>query len=82
MTVGPNPGTERSMAKVGWTLQRAFYDRNSHATKESSPSLCREAAQFNERPAVDAGTALGLQSDITWPGTTVKGSVNEIVLFC
>ena len=35
------------MAKVGWTVQSAFHDRNSHATRESSPSLCREAAQSN-----------------------------------
>ena len=47
MTVWPNPGTDASMAKVGWTVQSAFYDRNSHATRESSLSLCREAAQSN-----------------------------------
>jgi hypothetical protein len=47
MTVGPNPGTEPSMAKVGWTVQGAFYGRNGHATRESSPSLCRAAAQSN-----------------------------------
>ena len=47
MTVRPNPGTEPSMAKVGWTVQSAFYGRNSHATRESSPTPCREAAQSN-----------------------------------
>ena len=36
------------MAKVGWTVQSAFYDRNSHAVRESVPSLCREAAQSNQ----------------------------------
>ena len=49
MTVRPNPGTEPSMAKVGSTVQSAFYGRNSHATRESSPTPCREAAQSNQR---------------------------------
>ena len=35
------------MAKVGWIVQSAFYGRNSHATRETNPSLCREAAQSN-----------------------------------
>jgi hypothetical protein len=54
MTVRPNPVTEPSMARVGWTVQRAFYDRESHATRESKPSRCREAAQSNFAAAVDA----------------------------
>src|ERR1019366_3203563 len=37
MAVRHNPGTEPSMAKVGWTVQSAFYGRNSHANRESSP---------------------------------------------
>jgi hypothetical protein len=48
MTMRPNPGTEPSMAKVGWTVQSAFYGRNSHATRDCSPTPCREAAQSNE----------------------------------
>jgi hypothetical protein len=47
MTVRPNPGTEPSIAKVDWTVQSAFYGQNSHATKESCPTPCREAAQSN-----------------------------------
>ena len=47
MTARPNPVTEPSMAKVSWTVQSAFYGRNSHATSESSPTPCREAAQSN-----------------------------------
>ena len=47
MTVRPNPETEPSMPKVGWPVQSAFYSRNSHATRESSPGPCREAAQSN-----------------------------------
>jgi len=47
MTMRPNPGTGPSMAKVGWTVQSAFHDRNSHATRKSSPTPCREAAQSN-----------------------------------
>jgi len=47
ITVRPDPGTEPSMAKVGWTVQSAFYGRNSHATRDSSPTPCREAAQSN-----------------------------------
>ena len=47
MTVRPNLGTEPSMTEVGWTVQSAFQDRNSHATRESSPGPCREAAQSN-----------------------------------
>src|ERR1039457_4916851 len=47
MTVRPNPETEPSMPKVGWPVQSAFYGRNSHATRESSPGPCREAAQSN-----------------------------------
>jgi len=47
MTVRPNPRTEPSIAKVDWTVQSAFYGRNSHPTKESSPTPCREAAQSN-----------------------------------
>jgi hypothetical protein len=47
MTVGPNARTEPSMARVGWTVQSAFYGRESHATRESRPSLCRAAAQSN-----------------------------------
>ena len=53
MTVGPNPGTEASMAKVGWIVQSAFYDRNSRATRESWPSHCREAAQSNRKRNVE-----------------------------
>jgi hypothetical protein len=37
------------MAKVSWTVQSAFDGRNSHTTKESSPTPCREAAQSNPR---------------------------------
>jgi len=37
------------MAKVGWTVQSAFYGRNSHSNRESSPIPCREAAQSNKR---------------------------------
>jgi hypothetical protein len=48
MTMRPNPGTGPSMAKVGWTVQSAFHDRNSHATRKSSPTPCREAASFNK----------------------------------
>jgi hypothetical protein len=48
MTVRPNPETEPSMPKVGWPVQSAFYGRNSHPTKESSPTPCREAAQSNQ----------------------------------
>ena len=48
MTVRPDPGTEPSMAKLGWIVQSAFYGRNSHATTESSPTPCREAAQSNK----------------------------------
>ena len=47
MTVGPNPATEASMAKVGWTVQGAFFGRNSHSIRESGPTPCREAAQSN-----------------------------------
>ena len=47
MTLRPNPETEPSMPKVGWPVQSAFYGRNSHPTKESSPTPCREAAQSN-----------------------------------
>ena len=47
MTVRPNPGTEPSMAKVGWTVQSAFYGRNSHANRESSPTPCRAAVHSN-----------------------------------
>src|ERR1039457_6663468 len=47
LTMRPNPGTEPSMAKVGWTVQSAFYGRNSHATRESISTPCREAAQSN-----------------------------------
>ena len=36
MTVRPNPRTEPSMARVGWTVHCAFCDRNSDATGESS----------------------------------------------
>ncbi len=36
------------MAQLGWTVQSAFYCRNSHATRENSPTLCREAAQSNQ----------------------------------
>jgi hypothetical protein len=53
MTVRPNPGTEPSMAKVGWTVQSAFYGRNSHSNRESSPIPCREAAQSNRKRNVD-----------------------------
>ena len=49
MTVGPNPATEASMAKVGWTVQGAFFGRNSHSIRESGPTPCREAAQSNEQ---------------------------------
>ena len=56
MTMRPNPGTEPSMAKVGWTVQSAFYGRNSHATRESSPTPCREAAQSNEAMHRMSGT--------------------------
>jgi hypothetical protein len=70
MTVRRNPGTEPSMAKVGWTVQTAFYDRNSHATRESSPSLCREAAQSDERSGVDTGWASLFAFWRPWPGAT------------
>ena len=49
MTIWPIPETEPSMAKVGWTIQSAFCDQNSHTTRESSPTPCREAAQSNEQ---------------------------------
>jgi hypothetical protein len=49
MTVRPNPGTEPSMAKVGWTVQSAFDGRNSYVIKENNPTPCREAAQSNEQ---------------------------------
>ena len=35
------------MAKAGWTVQSAFCGQKRHATKESSPTPCREAAQSN-----------------------------------
>ena len=47
MTMRPNPGTEPSMVEVGWSVQSAFHGRNSHATRESSPTPCRAAAQSN-----------------------------------
>jgi hypothetical protein len=50
MTMKPNPGTEPSMAKLGRTVQSAFFGRNRHATRESSPTPCREAAQSNKSP--------------------------------
>src|ERR1017187_3508857 len=62
MTVRPNPETEPSMAKVGWTVQSAFYGRNSHATRENNPSLCREAAQSNKVAGVDAGRGVCLRN--------------------
>ena len=54
----PDPGTGPSMAEAGWTVQSAFYGRNSHATRESSPTPCREAAQSNEAHSVDAAVAI------------------------
>ena len=64
MTVRPNPGTEPSMAKVGWTVQSAFYGRNSHANRESSPSPCREAAQSNLPPPANPAT---MPMEYSWP---------------
>jgi hypothetical protein len=49
------------MAKVGSTVQSAFYGRNSHATRESSPTPCREAAQSNEITTLDAAMSLLFQ---------------------
>ena len=68
MTMGPNPGTEPSMAKVGWTVQSAFYDRNSHAVRESVPSLCREAAQSNMLAPPNAATTSLFQCGRHWRG--------------
>jgi hypothetical protein len=47
VTMQPNLVTEPSMAIAGRTVQSAFYGRNSHATRQSSPTPCREAAQSN-----------------------------------
>ena len=54
MTLRPNPETEPSMAKVSWPVQSAFYGRNSHPTKESSPTPCRAAAQSNPFPPANS----------------------------
>jgi hypothetical protein len=53
ITVRPGPGTEPSMAKLGWIVQSAFYGQNSRATTESSPTPCREAASFNHQTSGD-----------------------------
>ena len=70
MTVGPNPGTEPSMAKVGWTVQSAFYGRNSHAARERSSSLCREAAQSNLARALGCVIALCFHIGHNWRGAS------------
>jgi len=49
----PNPGTEPSMAKVGWTVQSVFYGRNSHAHQGEHLYPCREAAQSNKHDSVN-----------------------------
>jgi hypothetical protein len=61
MTARPNPGTGPSMAKAGWTVQSAFYGRNSHATRESSPTSCREAAQSNAKAQARRAAEQGKQ---------------------
>jgi hypothetical protein len=54
------------MAKVGWTVQSAFYDRNSHAVRESVPSLCREAAQSNKPDPANPAMTLELHTKSQW----------------
>jgi hypothetical protein len=85
MTVRPNPGTEPSMAKVGWIVQSAFYGRNSHGTRESSPTPCREAAQSNPLVQRMRDSRHRLQFGRQWSRTAdhrrsvcIKG-INEIV---
>src|ERR1035438_1003261 len=66
LTMRPNPGTEPSMAKVGWTVQSAFYGRNSHATRESISTPCREAAQSNEPAPANRRAAFSVFSWVFW----------------
>ena len=70
MTTRPNPGTERSIATAGWTVQSAFNDRNSHITSKGSPSPCREAAQSNKPDAVNPAMALWLTIEDHWRRVT------------
>jgi hypothetical protein len=73
MTARPSPGTGPSMAKVGWTVQSAFYGRNSHATRENSPTPCREAAQSNPGLEVLWGDSGGAREMVWWWVGAIRG---------
>ena len=64
-TVWLGPRTEPSLPQMGWTVQSAICDGNSHAAKEGNS--CRVAAQSNPALQRTAAGRRGCNRRASWP---------------
>src|SRR5258708_27879857 len=60
-------------AQDGAMLHGAMINLRRRIVNQARGFPCRAAAQFNERPPADAGTALPFAIEHHWPGTTEAG---------